>query len=399
MKSWFNSLPSLGPNARRLLVVIAGAALLCTYALEVTSSSHALSATWDEPYHILAGYSYWHAGDYGINPEHPPLAKLVGAVPLLFMNLRVPRIGRDDSKYTANVFGRALVYRNEADTVLLRVRLAEAVVGLVLVLLLFEAGYRMFGAGAASIAVLLAVFEPNLLAHTSLVNTDFALTCFYFAAVYALWRAAERPTLLRLAGCGVMSGLALASKHSGILLIPTLAVLAAVEVAYGVKRATPGTSVFGVLRREAPLWIGRLVVVFGLAYVILWGFYGFRYHARPDGLPLWQPLATYTHAIKGALQALAVSIPPHATSCCRNRTCSASLMCCGSPGAPALFSLGRLYPHAVWYYFPVAFVIKSTLGFLILLILALGLMKSWSGECLPQGCLLADSARVFMGLP
>src|SRR5208282_3682172 len=152
---------------------------------------------------ILAGYYNWQQGDYGLNPEHPPLAKLVGTLPLLFMHLRVPSVARDASKPTVVMRGRVFVYGNDADALLLRARLAEAVVGLLLILLLFEAGYRMFGAGAAWIAAVVAVFEPNLLAHSTLVTTDFAVTCFCLAAVYALWRLAERPTLLRLAGCGV----------------------------------------------------------------------------------------------------------------------------------------------------------------------------------------------------
>ena len=271
MKSWLDSLPSLNPTARRLLIALAVAALFCAYALEVTSSSRALCTIWDEPYHILAGYRYWQAGDYGINPEHPPLAKLVGTVPLLFMNLRVPRVGRDCSKPTANIKGRALVYWNDADALLLRARLAEAAVGLLLILLLFEAGYRMFGAGVAWIAAVLAVFEPNLLAHSTLVTTDFALTCFFFAAVYALWRLAERPTFLRLAGCGVMSGLALASKHSGLLLLPTLALLALTEMAIEAKRAWPASPTpQRFLLRRLIVWASRLAVIGGIAVLVLW---------------------------------------------------------------------------------------------------------------------------------
>src|SRR5271157_667948 len=98
MNSWLDSLPSISPTARRLLIGMAVAVLFCIYAVEVTCSSRDLCATWDEPYHILAGYRYWQGGDYGINPEHPPLAKLVGTFPLLFMHLKVPWVGRDDSK-------------------------------------------------------------------------------------------------------------------------------------------------------------------------------------------------------------------------------------------------------------------------------------------------------------
>jgi hypothetical protein len=31
---------------------------------------------------IEAGHRYWECGDYGINPEHPPLLKLIATVPL-----------------------------------------------------------------------------------------------------------------------------------------------------------------------------------------------------------------------------------------------------------------------------------------------------------------------------
>jgi hypothetical protein len=34
----------------------------------------------DEAYHITAGVTYVRLGDYRLNPEHPPLIKLLGAV-------------------------------------------------------------------------------------------------------------------------------------------------------------------------------------------------------------------------------------------------------------------------------------------------------------------------------
>ena len=140
MKSWLDSFPFTSQNARRILAGMAAAALFSVYAVEVTSSSHDLSAVWDEPTHILAGYRYWHAGDYGINPEHPPLAKLVGTFPLLFMHLKAPQVWRDDSKPKVVMQGRTFVYGNDADAILLRVRLAEAALGLLFVLVLFESG-------------------------------------------------------------------------------------------------------------------------------------------------------------------------------------------------------------------------------------------------------------------
>jgi 4-amino-4-deoxy-L-arabinose transferase-like glycosyltransferase len=399
MKLWHNSLGSPSPTARHLLMGLAVAALFCIYAAEVTCSSRDLSATWDEPYHILAGYRYWRAGDYGINPEHPPLAKLVGALPLLFMPLKAPRVGRDDSKVTANVKGRALVYRNDADVLLLRARLAEALVGLLLITLLFEAGYQMFGAGTAWVATLLAIFEPNLLAHSTLVTTDFACACFYFAAVYALWRVSEQPTLLRLAGCGVMSGLALASKHSAILLLPNLALLAGVEIAGRVKTAKrDGAPLRPVLGCEIRTWLGRLAVIYGLAWLILWAFYGFRYQARPDGMPLWQSLPQYTQVLKGHFEPWLVNTAARFKLLPESYLFGLTDVLWITAGPRLSFLLGRLYPHALWYYFPIAFVIKSSLGFLALLVLGLVAIRGWSGEGHRKALYLLIPPAVFMGI-
>lgn len=399
MKSWLNFLPSSSPTTRRLFTGMAVAALLCVYTVEVTLASRDLSATWDEPYHLLAGCRYWQAGDYGINPEHPPLAKLVGAFPLLFMHLKVPRVGRDDFKPTAIKQGRALVYGNDADALLLRARLAEAGVGLLLILLLFEAGYRMFGAGAAWIAAVLAVFEPNLLAHSTLVTTDFAFTCFYFAAVYALWRVAERPTLLRLAGCGVMSGLALASKHSAILLVPTLALLAAAEITCRVKKVgQDGSSPPRVFWQEMRAWIGRLIIIYGLAVLVLWGFYGFRYQARPDGLPLWQSIGSFTTLLKGHIAPWLVTTAARFKLLPESYLFGLTDVLFVTAGPRVSFLLGHLYPHALWYYFPAAFLIKSTLGFLALLILAVAALKGWSGKCHRKAAYILIPPIFFMSV-
>ena len=41
----------------------------------------------DEIPHVGSGYGYVKALDYRLNPEHPPLAKALATIPLLFLNL------------------------------------------------------------------------------------------------------------------------------------------------------------------------------------------------------------------------------------------------------------------------------------------------------------------------
>src|ERR1700677_1541951 len=61
--------------------------------------------TIDEPYHIAAGASYVRWGDYRLNPEHPPLVKLIAglAVPpgvLHLSPLRLLREKEQERQYT-----------------------------------------------------------------------------------------------------------------------------------------------------------------------------------------------------------------------------------------------------------------------------------------------------------
>src|SRR5689334_676998 len=70
------------------------------------------SQTWDEAIHLSAGYSYLRTGDYRINPEHPPLEKILNAVPLLFLQ---PSLPLADSSWTNSDeidFGNKFLYVN-----------------------------------------------------------------------------------------------------------------------------------------------------------------------------------------------------------------------------------------------------------------------------------------------
>ena len=66
------------------------AALFVVFALELYLSVRLESQTFDEPAHMYAGYSYWLRSDFGINPEHPPLVKLVATLPLLLSRPKYP---------------------------------------------------------------------------------------------------------------------------------------------------------------------------------------------------------------------------------------------------------------------------------------------------------------------
>ena len=66
----------LRENLRRGRVVAGVGAFIVLFAIHLALTSHANTVTWDEPDHIYSGYMSWK-GDFGLNPEHPPLVKFV----------------------------------------------------------------------------------------------------------------------------------------------------------------------------------------------------------------------------------------------------------------------------------------------------------------------------------
>ena len=118
------------------------AALLLVLLLQLAFSVRRNSITWDEDDHIYAGYMSWKHADYGLNPEHPPLVKLIASLPLLNMQLKVPALEDRYFKHEAFLGGKDFLFKNDADTMLFRVRMAAASFTLLLALLVFLAARK-----------------------------------------------------------------------------------------------------------------------------------------------------------------------------------------------------------------------------------------------------------------
>src|SRR5262245_61142308 len=210
--------------------ILAGVSVLIVlFAIQLALISHANTITWDEPDHIYSGYMSWK-GDFGLNPEHPPLVKYVATLPLLGKQLNVPEMQDRPYRIQAVLGGRDFIFKNDADNLVFKTQMAAAIFSLFLLVIAFLTAREMFGTTAGFVALGLLVFDPTLLAHGALVTTDAIQACFLLASIYAFYRYVKAPSLGRLALTGLAVGLALASKHSAVLVFPMLGTLAVFEV-------------------------------------------------------------------------------------------------------------------------------------------------------------------------
>jgi tetratricopeptide (TPR) repeat protein len=347
-----------GGRVRRFRVRLGLLGLLVALEVQLVVLARRNSQTWDEGNHIYAGYRSWKAADFGLNPEHPPLAKLLATAPLLGMPLRVPELQDRFFKREAYLGGRAFVFGNDAEAILLRARLAASLLTLALAAVAFAAAREMFGTGAAFVALTLLAFDPNVLAHGALVTTDVGVSCFLLAAVYAFYRYLKAPSAGRLLLAGLLAGLALATKHTGLLVAPMLALPVLVEWLMSSRAAGEPPTRRGLRLALALLLAGAVAVA------VLWSFYGFRYAGRPRGLALNPPLAEWVRQVRPRPARLLAAAS-------RGRLLPESYLygmadVLLTNDIYTSYLLGKVYPHGVWFYFPIAFAIKSTLAFLVL---------------------------------
>ena len=93
--------------------------LFLTFLIPFLSMQN-FSPAYDEITHLPSGFSYLKTGELKLNPEHPPLIKMLAATPLLFLNLKFdfndPNLA--GSKTDEWQFGRDLLFNNGTDRVI-----------------------------------------------------------------------------------------------------------------------------------------------------------------------------------------------------------------------------------------------------------------------------------------
>ena len=348
-----------------LVLIVFGVVFLAL----VVGSYREESATVDEPQHLTAGYIGLKLADYRLGAEHPPFLQLWAALPL---------IGSSDIRFAADspywlagdVYPFAhqfLFLDNDADRLLFRARFMIALLGVLLGILVFCWARELFGFWPAAIVLGLYCTEPNLLAHSGLVTTDLGATCFMFGTVYFAWRIARCFSMGNLSGLTVFFVLAQVSKYSAVLLVPILSVLLFVRALgpapwpwqLGRPRLMATRVPKSVL---SALTLGGLLAI---SYVAFWSVYAFRHTPTAAALEHAQ-YVTNDEAQRRLPQLTRLMqwadehrLLPNA--CARG---FASTIVNTQQRRAYLF--GEFGERGWGYYFPVAFLIKTPIGLLLM---------------------------------
>jgi hypothetical protein len=359
--------PDSWHRARELADRLAVPFLLALFTGLACTSLMGDSATFDETAYVASGITHLECGDYRLNQEVPPLAPMICMAPLHLF-------GKPKVDYESSAWKESLPYkvgyeilngpvddeerRNPRGT-LVAGRLPMVALGVMLGLILYAWTKEMWGRREALATLFLYALSPTVLAHTRLITMDLPAALGFLGTLWAFWRFCRRPGWARAAALGIALGLALLMKHSMVTLVPILGILLTLWVA----DAGRGTGEWKVrlLKGTAALTLAAVVAAHAI-----WLAYRYQYPASMDPAVSTNWNLPGMKGLLGSLFGLA-----------RDHRLLPEAYLYGvvwqfARAAHPVFLNGGMSDTGWWYYFPEAFLLKTTPSVLFLGALAVG---------------------------
>jgi hypothetical protein len=357
--------------ARERAATLACAALLAFMSLQMLAVVWRKSITVDEIVMIPAAYYHLAAGNCQLVHEHPPLSKILAGIPLLFLqpDENDPRkfgYAPDSAEGKWNYSERFWEDNPRLfESISFWARVPMIALTILTGVIVFAFARDLFDDAAAVLAVALFALEPTLLAHGRVVQTDVPAAFGYLLTAYALYKYLRGPTPRRALLLGAAGGVACLTKFSMLMVAPAIGV-AYLALCWRDRKREGSAKSFAL---HASMTMLAALFVINAAYFFdhrPLGVEGVRWlHTGapnyPDGIVRFVELVTYvlpTDFVLGALWQIWHNRDGH----------SAGL-------------LGMYSRTGWWYYFPVAFALKTTLPFLLLSLASLG----WGVERVIRG--------------
>ena len=227
--------------------------LALLFVLLAAGSASRKSLTWDEPTFIASGYTYLDRGDFRLNSEAPPLLQELVALPLWLGDFVAPDYEHPAWENRAQVdFARIFVIRNRdrLENFTFWARLPIWILGGCLVIAGGAFCAQVAGPAAGITCAFLIALSPNLLAHGRLATTDLGCAALMFCSVWCFLMAVEKNRPGDWGIAGIVTGLALLSKFTALLLGPAYIVFAIYEWRSGRRTAAElirGMAILGAI--------------------------------------------------------------------------------------------------------------------------------------------------------
>jgi len=292
-------------------IAVAIGLLLIMFVIEFTSANLE-SQTYDEGMHITAGYQHLMDKKIILNPEHPPLIKLLSAIFIAPLKPNLPNMGDlPQLEYSRKFMQQS---GNNVDKILLYGRLPIMLLSILMGWIIFVWAKQLAGIKAGLFALILYVFDPNILAHSRYITTDIGVSLAFLATFYFFYRYSIHKSIYNLLSLAIVFSLAQLTKFSTLMLAPLIF----------------GFALFAKLKIKKYLLLILLCCLFTFLLIII--FYCGDLNTYKFGLEKLQNHEQVGHVA---------------------------------------YLLGNISQFGFWYYFPLTFIFKTPLLTIVLLILAI----------------------------
>ena len=317
------------------LVLILLLILFARLALE----ARRLSFTTDEPSHLASGYAYLSGGETWTSPlrGHPLLIDAWNALPIYIAEPNIPvrelnGWQEDNTRYVQS-FSPYLATNVERHEIASRV--PAMLITMILASVVTRWAWDLWGAAGGVFALLVLLFDPLVIGHGMLATNDVGVVSIGTLALYLTYRfSARKISAYNMVTLGFVYGLTMLAKGSGVIWFAGGILMMALRL---YRRTT--------WKQALRSWIYQGAIVTAVALMAVWAFYGFEVGSGHN-LPLPIPAPAHWESI---------------------------LMQSESPSDRLVYYLGRVHTEGWWGYFPLAFLLKNPLPFLILI--GLGIVR------------------------
>ena len=298
-----------------VFAVLAGSAMLRT------------SVTFDEVVFSAVGARGLVTGDFTLVNDHPRLAQYMYGIPAYLSADRFPaEEGSSWNWYSRYHYARALLWGvgNYPERIIMSTRLVALAFGTLTVIATFLLSRRHLEPAGALFAAALVAFLPDVLAQSGVAYNDVPLAFGLLVSVYALDAAVRSPAPARVALAALACALTLCVKYSAVVLGPILVAMLALEALSG--------------RWRDPAWRRAVLVAIPVFALVVYLVIALLY------LGDWR-LADFFSGLREITRS-------------------------SLAGRPA-FLLGERNIGGWWYFFPVAFLLKTPVALHVFILVAL----------------------------
>ncbi|MCX6356072.1 MAG: glycosyltransferase family 39 protein [Candidatus Aureabacteria bacterium] len=371
----------------RILVPLLAAILLCSIACQCVTSLLRESNIFDEIAVIEFGSSFWHDRQVPFPPHHYPLLlPVLYTFPMKFLSgVRYPPYPSDRVDDLGHTF-MWKVNRGKAGIILTICRLPVVLVSVLLGFFVFRFARESYGNAGGLLSLFLYSLSPSIIAHSRYVHLDLGGACFGLISVYYFWRCMESPSGRSAILAGVTLGLALLSKHSNLILLPTYIGVSVVKMIFPLRAKEMTRPPL----RNTSIPLIRLLVICILAVSVISLFCSFIKNSNEGSAKLLERLGPPSRAVR-VVNAVAdvLFLRPYWDGLRELQR--------HARGGHSAFLMGKYSFRGWWYYYFICFLIKTPVPFLVLLATAVcGYRGFGRADPLRDALLIVPVAIIFI---